>query len=156
MGKGSLVLLTAALLLTPATAFAQEMANDDQAAIAAANQRWASAFNAGDAAALAALYTEDATLMAPGGEPATGRDAIQAALQAGIDAAPGTEVGLETVSLEEAGDVLVEVGRYVMTGPDGGHADHGPYLAVWREVDGEWKLRFDIWNSSMPPHGAGN
>jgi hypothetical protein len=42
-----------------------------------------------------------------------------------------------------------------MTAPDGSHADHGSYMAAWRQVDGEWKISRDIWNSSMPHSGDG-
>ncbi len=93
--------------------------------------------------------------MAPNAEPAEGRDAIQAFFAAGFEAGPGMTVSLETRSLRREGDVVVDVGRYVMTGADGAHADHGPYMAVWENVDGEWKLALDIWNSSMPAPSHG-
>jgi ketosteroid isomerase-like protein len=35
------------------------------------------------------------------------------------------------------------------TAADGSHADHGKFIAVWKNVDGEWKIVHDIFNSSM-------
>jgi ketosteroid isomerase-like protein len=62
---------------------------------------------------------------------------------------------LETVSLEEHGDVAVEEGRYEIQA-GGEVVDTGKYLVVHRrQPDGTWKLGLDIWNSSRPeaePH----
>ncbi|HUG00960.1 MAG TPA: nuclear transport factor 2 family protein [Longimicrobiales bacterium] len=159
MRKWTGALLAAAMATAPAPALAQDedqAAAEAAAAIAVANEAWEEAYNAGDAAGVAALYAEDATVMAPNMEPVTGREAIQALMQAGFDAAPGFTTALETTSLEVAGDMAIEVGRYVAMDADGGHADHGPYMATWEKVDGEWKLAADIWNSSMPAPGAGS
>ncbi|HSM35745.1 MAG TPA: SgcJ/EcaC family oxidoreductase [Longimicrobiales bacterium] len=154
MTRGATSLFLAAILAVPAAALAQEkqeMAGDHAAGIEAANEAWANAFNAGDAAALTAIYTPDAVVMAPGAERAVGTAAIQALFEAALGAASGVTVTLESAALEHAGDMVLEHGKYVMTGPDGGHADHGSYMAVWRQVDGEWKISRDIWNSSMAP-----
>jgi uncharacterized protein (TIGR02246 family) len=154
MKRGAASLFLGALLAIPGAAFAQEkqeMAGDHAAAIEAANEAWASAFNAGDAAALAAVYTPDALVMAPGAEPAVGTAAIQALFEGALGAASGVTVTLQSTGIEHAGDMVLDYGKYVMTGPDGGHADHGSYMAAWRQVDGEWKISRDIWNSSMAP-----
>ncbi len=45
------------------------------------DQAWQKAYNAGDAAAVTALHTKDAKVMAPGREPASGTTAIKALLQ---------------------------------------------------------------------------
>jgi len=158
MRKWTGALLAAAMAAAPAPALAQDedqAAAEAAAAIAAANEAWEEAYNAGDAAGVAAVYAEDATVMAPNMDPVTGREAIQALMQAGFDAAPGFTNTLETTSLEVAGDMAIEVGRYVATDPDGGHVDHGPYMAAWKKADGEWKLAADIWNSGMPAPDGG-
>lgn len=53
------------------------------------------------------------------------------------------------MEVQVLGDMAVEVGSYVATGADGSHADHGKYIAVWKNVGGEWKIVQDIFNSSM-------
>ena len=45
--------------------------------IAKVGQAWEKAYNAGDAAAVAALYVTDAKLMVPGAEPGSGPKTIQ-------------------------------------------------------------------------------
>lgn len=153
----SLVTLATLAATSPAVITAQEATSemthdhgDVAAAIEAANEAYVNAYNAGDAAGVAAVYAEDATVMPPNAEPAVSRDAIEATMQAGLDAAPGFSLALETTSLEVTGDVAVELGRYVVTDPEGGHADHGSFIAYWKRVDGGWKMAADIWNSSMP------
>jgi uncharacterized protein (TIGR02246 family) len=153
------VLTTAAVLALPATVGAQEMADHDaeaKKAIEAGTQMWTAAFDAGDAEALTALYAADATLMAPNAPAATGHEAIHAGFVAGFEAAPGFTTSAETESVHVMGDMAVEVGSWVSNDADGGHADHGSYIAIWKAVDGEWKIAYDMWNSSMPgPEGDG-
>jgi hypothetical protein len=50
----------------------------DKATIQSLNDKFAQAFNAGDAAGLATLYTEEAVILPPGAEMMKGRTAIQA------------------------------------------------------------------------------
>lgn len=138
-------LLCATLLFAPSIALGQ----DAEAAVTAGSDAWEAAWNAGDAAAVAALYAEDAVVLPPGAEPVRGREAIQAFWQAGIDAQAGVNSELETVEVLGMGDMAIEVGSYVETGPEGEHLDHGKYVAVWKKVDGEWKIVRDIFNSSM-------
>ena len=66
------VTATVVCLCLSAPAMAQ-----DKATIQKLNDRFAQAFNAGDGAAVAALYTEDAVILPPGGEMMKGRNAIQ-------------------------------------------------------------------------------
>jgi uncharacterized protein (TIGR02246 family) len=140
-----LPLLCTALLLFPAAVLAQ----DAKAGVTAGSQAWEAGWNAGDAAAIAALYAEDAVIMPPGSEMVKGREAIQAFWQAAIEAAPGETSTLETLEVHSHGDMAVEIGTYANTGPGGEHVDHGKYVAVWMKIDGSWKLVRDIFNSSM-------
>jgi uncharacterized protein (TIGR02246 family) len=48
-----------------------------KATIQKADDKWAEAFNKGDAGALAAMYTEDAYVLPPGAEMMKGRSAIE-------------------------------------------------------------------------------
>ena len=117
------------------------------------NHAFSAALARGDAAALAALYAADARLMPPGAEEIEGRDAIQAAWQQFIDmgAKHGT---LTTVSVEQQGDLAVEIGCYELTiEPAGAPAmqDEGKYVVVrHRDAGGSWSWTADIWNSNLP------
>jgi uncharacterized protein (TIGR02246 family) len=142
------IMLCCALLALPASASAQESMDAD-AAIRAGSQAWAAAWNAGDAKALAALYTEDAIVMAPGGEPAQGRTAIMEAFQAAIEEAAGAQNKTMTKEVMAMGDWAIELGGFVTDAASGSHLDHGPFVAVWKKVDGKWLIHRDIWNSSM-------
>ncbi len=120
---------------------------DIRAAVAAGNQRFMIAVNRGDAAAMAAVYSSDAKVLPPGGEPVGGPAAIEAfwhgALQLGIKSAR-----LETDEVELQGARAIEIGRYTLEGEAGRVLDRGKYLVVWRQEAGEWRLHRDIWNSN--------
>jgi uncharacterized protein (TIGR02246 family) len=139
----SLAVLALAL---PLTASAQA-AGDLHAQIEKADQAWQAAYNAGDAAAVAALYTEDAKVMAPGHETASGRAAIQDLFKE--DLAQGAKNALTTSEVLSGGDYAISIGGYVVTAADGSHLDHGTYMTVFKKVDGAWKIYRDTWKSSM-------
>jgi uncharacterized protein (TIGR02246 family) len=146
--KRRIALSVAALALAfSLPAMAQAGAPDLRAQIGKMDQAWQAAYNAGDAAALAALYAEDAKLMAPGAEAVTGRAAIQALFAQ--DIARGSKNTLTTVEVFGGGDFAIAVGGWVETGADGAHKDHGPYVTVYKRAGGDWKIYRDTWNSSM-------
>ena len=116
--------------------------------IDAANQQWVAAFNKGDAAAVAALYTDQATVLPPGGEMVSGHDAIVKVWQSTIDS--GLKItAMTTVAIDQHGGIARVIGR--LTGdapcPDKKivHLE-GKYVVYWKEVKGVWKLDTDIWN----------
>lgn len=114
------------------------------------NQQFVDAFSRHDAAAVAMLYAPAAQVFPPHRESVQGTEAIQHfwqdVMNAGIDRAT-----LETVDLEDLGDTAIELGRYTLLLADGGIADRGKYLVVWKQQDGGWRLYRDIWNSNEPP-----
>ncbi len=105
--------------------------------------------NAGNAAGVVELYTEDAALMPPGAARLDGRDAIQQYWQGMLDAGVGDFL-LATQEVEEVGDSAVEVGVISATAPGDGEARvtfTGKYVVVWkRNGVGSWRLHRDIWN----------
>jgi len=131
-------------LALPLPAWAQA---DLSAQIAKADQAWQTAYNAGDATALAALYAEDAKVMAPGQAAVSGRAAIQAMFAEDIKR--GSKNALTQLEVFGGGDYAIEVGGWVETGADGSHKDHGSFVTVYKRVGGEWKIYRDTWNSSM-------
>ncbi len=140
--------LVALALTLPLTASAQTGDADLRAQIAKVDQAWEKAYNAGDAAALAALYTKDAKVMAPGADPASGAKAIQALFAA--DVAQGASNALTQKDVTGFGDYALETGSFVATAKDGKHLDHGSFMTLLKKVDGSWKIYRDTWNSSMP------
>ena len=148
MSRCRAVGLLALTLALPLPAFAQAGTGDLRAQIEKSVQAWQKAYNAGDAAAVTALYTTDAKLLVPGAEPGSGPKAIQELIAA--DIALGGKLTLTLIDVVGFGDYALETGKWVATSPDGKHLDHGPYLVLYRKADGRWKMYRDIWNSSMP------
>jgi uncharacterized protein (TIGR02246 family) len=64
---------------------AQTTTTEVRGAIAAANENFMAAFKRGDAAGMAALYTENGQVMPPNGDLVTGRQAVQMFWQAVMD-----------------------------------------------------------------------
>jgi len=134
-------------LAVPLPALAQAGPSDLRTQIAKMDQAWQTAYNAGDAAALTALYTQDAKVMAPGAEPASGSAAIKAFFAA--DLANGAKNTLTLGDVVGFGDFALETGGWVANTAAGKHLDHGPFMTLYKKVDGGWKIYRDTWNSSM-------
>ncbi|MFQ5710050.1 MAG: YybH family protein [bacterium] len=125
-------------------------------AIESNNAKFVDAFNQGDAAAVAALYTQDATLMPPNSEMIRGKEGVQdfwnQLIQSGVK-----DVALTTVTVQGGHSLVYEIGTYSLKiqaqGQTAGE-DSGKYVVLWkRQDDGTWKLQADIWNSSLPAPG---
>jgi uncharacterized protein (TIGR02246 family) len=140
------VALLAMVLAVSLPAVAQT-GGDLRAQIGKMSKAWEKAYNAGDAAALAALYGKDATVLPPNGDAASGGSAIRAYFDG--DVKSGAKNELTTEDVVGSGDYAVETGKYVATSTDGKHLDHGKYVTVYKKADGGWKIYRDIWNSSM-------
>jgi uncharacterized protein (TIGR02246 family) len=120
-----------------------------KAAIDANNKKFGAAVAAGNAAEVAGLYTDTATVMPPNGEAVSGRPAIEKLFQALI-AAGIKGVTLTAQEVEAHGDSAIEFGAYSVKDGTGKELDRGKYMVVWKRVQGQWKLHRDIWNSNLP------
>jgi uncharacterized protein (TIGR02246 family) len=118
-------------------------------AIAAANQRFMSAFARGDAAGMATCYTANGQLLPTHSNIVTGTVAIRAFWQAVMNMGI-KEAALQTLELEAHEDTAHEVGAYTLRGSTGEVLDQGKYIVIWKRDGGTWKLHRDIWNSSVP------
>jgi uncharacterized protein (TIGR02246 family) len=118
-------------------------------AIEAADGKFMTRFSQGDAAGVAALYTESGQLMPPNSDVVTGKPAIQATIQAFLDMGVKA-IKLNTVETEDYGETASEVGRYTLEAEGGQVIDKGKYIVLWKQDAGEWKLHRDIFNTSMP------
>ena len=107
----------------------------------------------GNAAAIGALYTEDALLMPPNFDMIRGRSSTQGFWGGAITMGVKDAV-LTTVELTDLGNLVHEVGNYALKiQPEGQAAfeDKGKYVVLWKKMpDGSLKLHRDIWNSSLP------
>jgi uncharacterized protein (TIGR02246 family) len=122
------------------------VATNVKSAIRELNAGFDAAFNRGDGATLAALYTPNAVLMPPGAEMQKGRAAIKSFWEGMMQEFGGLH--LMTVDLKQYGeDTLREIGRltvHTKAAPQTQLA--GKYVVVWEKVRGKWKLATDIAN----------
>jgi uncharacterized protein (TIGR02246 family) len=135
---------------------------EDLAAVGALREAWRTAFNAGDAAALTALYTDDAVIMNPGEATITGLAAIQAHyddLFSRIDA----EAQIHPEATDVDGSLGFDSGTFTNTATlkPGGEAvsEEGRYVVILRkQADGQWKVSREIGNrpTAPAPPAAGN
>ena len=115
----------------------------------AQKRSWEEHFNAGDSAAVAALYAPDAQLVLSGAAPIRGRTAIRTAID-GLERS-GVKVSIDTVRAEKVGDLAYFYGPY---GVSSKHAvvERGTYLEIWRRHGGQWFIELDV-NATGAPIG---
>ena len=119
----------------------------NKATIEKLNDVWTAAFNKGDAAAVAVLYTEDAYVLPPGSAMVKGRAAIEAFWRQA--AQQMTDVKLTTVDVLPLGrSAAREIGTVTLkTKSQPPQEVVGKYVVVWRKIGRDWKLATDIWNT---------
>lgn len=112
------------------------------------NDAFEAAFSQQDVTALAALYTDDAMLLPPGGNEQQGPQTIgqfwQGAMNMGV-----ANAQLTTVEAEQHGDTAIEIGHYRLSTSNGDLIDHGKYVVIWKQQGDQWFLHRDIWNTSQ-------
>jgi uncharacterized protein (TIGR02246 family) len=123
---------------------------DIRDAVATAIQTFGDALQRGDAAAIAALYSRDATLLPPDNPMMKGADSIEAFWQSAMTM--GIRGGkLETLEVEARDDLAYEMGRFALTmQPEGSESTDltGKYVVVWKVIGGNWRMHVDIWNTN--------
>ena len=136
-----LVTVAAASIMLVGTAVAQ-----DKATVEKLNDAFEAAFNKGDFAAVASMYTEDAYLLPPGSEMAKGRSNVQAFWTKAGETV--SDLKLTTLDVKPLGtDAAREVGTFsLMTKGQQRQQVNGKYVGIWEKVGTEWKLATDIWN----------
>lgn len=125
----------------------------DRSAIDAANARALAAFNGGDVASFAQIYSADAIMMPPNAAAIHGRPSITEYWQGGWKAGV-RNIRLTTMEVDVRGDMASEVGRYEIdiqpANAPVAH-DHGKYIVLWkRDASGQWQWYRDIYNSDIP------
>ncbi|MCC9607962.1 SgcJ/EcaC family oxidoreductase [Blastopirellula sp. JC732] len=143
--------LLAALLL-PMTVFgaegdakeapvAQTDQNEDLSAIREQSKAFVTAFNAGDAAAVAAMWTEHGQYVDDSGRSYIGRKAIEAAYADHFKQHPGMKIDLKIDSLHLLSDeAALEEGRTLVTPVSDGDPGFNAYSAIHVKIDGKWQM----------------
>lgn len=104
---------------------------------------WEVAFNRGDAAAVTALYSQDAQLVMSGSPPARGQAAIRAAVEAMMRS--GVKVKIGTDQNTGSGDLAYVYGHYAVLDHDGAKSvEEGSYVEVWRRRGDTWLIDLDV------------
>lgn len=99
-------------------------------------ESWRSAYNRGDAAQVAALYTEGGYYLSAH-VLAHGRDAIRAYFQRGIDAG-GHVDAIQILASDSSGDLAYCAGTYEAT--NAGQKVKGRILIIAKRVAGKWLI----------------
>jgi uncharacterized protein (TIGR02246 family) len=118
----------------------------DKGEIEKLNSRFAELFNKGDAAGVAALYTDDAVVLPPGAGILKGKSDIEAFWKKAAESLG--EAKLTTVDVKPLGPSAArETGYFSLkTKTTPSQEVVGKYVVVWEKVGTDWKLSADIWN----------
>jgi uncharacterized protein (TIGR02246 family) len=112
---------------------------EDEKAIQTLLDAFAKAFNAGDAAAVAATYTESAIVVDESGGRIEGQEAIQRQYADSFTDHPGDTIAIDVDSFRFLSpDAAIEMGRSTITSPKGGAPDVTRFTAVYVKEKGRW------------------
>jgi len=129
------------LLLAASPALAQS-----KAAIQKLEDQWGAAFNKGDAAAVAAMYSDDAYVLPAGAPAVKGHADIQSFWGQAIQQLGDikcTAVDVMPIGRSGAREIGTCTFKTKAASPQDGSLK---YAVVWRKVGGQWLLNTDIWN----------
>jgi len=132
------------LLLASTQAFAGTSDAALHEAVRKANAEWAEAMKTGDAAVIAAPYTDDALFVLADGKTLQGRAAIEAMYRNGFQKGGlASATTIDSKSLVRDGDFAYESGSADVSMVRQGKTvtKGGRYLTVWQaQPDGAWKI----------------
>ncbi len=132
----------------PPDAVLQDSLVEARRAIDRGNAQWIEAWEKGDPAMVAAIFTEDGSLLARNGKIIKGRQQILERQKAAMEAVgKGVKVTVTTIDMWADGDTAYETGKYSYKYQEKGKpvTDEGRYVTIWkRQQDGSWKLFMDM------------
>lgn len=125
-------------------------AADEKQVVQNANKQWLAAFNSGNAAALPAMYTTDAVLLADGSAPITGRDGIQkyweGALKMGLK-----DHTFAPITVKQDKKIAYQAATWTLMAPkESGDSTQATGSAVHvfeKQSDGKWLIKVHIYNT---------
>ena len=102
-----------------------------------------------DTAYLNNIFTEDAKVFPPNSEVVVGKKAISKLnfdwVNYGID-----EFKEESTSLYGNKDFVIDEGTFYLRYGSENTIDKGKYINIWKNINGEWKIYSNIWNTNLP------
>jgi uncharacterized protein (TIGR02246 family) len=118
--------------------------------------RWVTAYNKHDRAALGALYTDDAQLMMHGAATVTGRSKIEQ-FWAGDFKVDDPLTLLVVTNPVQGSDMTLVHGNYrVVSRKSGAELGSGRFAHLWiKDANGGWRLDRDIWTERFDPYAYG-
>jgi len=128
----------------------------EEAAIRAADAHWLAAAASRDLERTLPFWSDDATILAPGSAPISGKPAIRQYVSAAF-AMSGFAITWKTdkIAVASSGDVAYSTGTDWITspGPDGKVVtEQNNSVAVWKkQPDGSWKCVLDAMSPAGPP-----
>ena len=154
---GKLVILSASVLMLAACAKTGSTGQDtaaDAASIRAIQDAWYKAYNGGDGAAIAALYTEDAVLSPPNNPAVRGGASIhEFFVKDATDFATTGSTATQgaTSDVGTSGDLGWQWGTFTITDKSGATVQTGKFTTLFQRKDGKWRIFRDTWNSDNAP-----
>ena len=151
---------TAACAGTPP--MAMQGSPEDEAAIRGLAEKYMAAYNAGDAAALAALAAPDYDAVAPDGTRVTGPAAVERAQNAQMQQSASMNVhptlsGTPTFVHWINADNAFMAGTFTVAGVPEGQPNKGAWLVtVKRGTDGQWQMTSELAANDMEPPAMAN
>jgi ketosteroid isomerase-like protein len=129
----------------------------DAAGVEAASIAWKETFNAGNPAAVTALYAEDAVLSAPGkplvrGRAAIGEYFVKTAAEFAAAGLTVTDAPLDAGVA--SGDLGYQWKSYAIADKSGRTVGSGALLTLFRRERGKWLIVADTWNAIEAPTPA--
>jgi uncharacterized protein (TIGR02246 family) len=129
--------------------------SEDETAIRANIVRFAKAYNAGDAKAIAALFTPDGEVEGKEGDVTEGRDAIAQTFADLFTATPGKQIEVTVESIRFIGnDLAIETGTTKETAGRNEPPEYDRYTVLHVKRDGKWQMAFA--RDEEGPDGTGH
>lgn len=157
--RGSLVLAATVVgtIVSGGGVLAQEAPGEAERAFEETYAAFSAAYRAGDPAAVAALYADDAFYLAPGGEIDRGDVGRHFAFLASVEPGAGPIIEFEIVDREVSGDLAYDIGYFTFRreGQSAENAPRGKFIVIWkRGEDGIWRIHADGYSDVETPAAA--
>jgi ketosteroid isomerase-like protein len=129
-----------------------EFGMKDQASIRGKNAALVKAFNAKEVPALLDLYADNSTFMPPNRPEIKGREPLKIFYTEMLNEDGASDLHLDVAEVSGSGTLAYQTGTYEMQMKRNGAPSHdrGKYLFVLRNVAGQWRYEYSMWNSDLP------
>jgi ketosteroid isomerase-like protein len=133
---------------------AQPAGGEAERAFEEAYAAFSAAYRAGDPAAVAALYADDAFYLAPGEEIERGDVARHFAFLSSVEAGSGPIIEFEIVDRDVSGDLAYDIGYFTFRreGEPAENAPRGKFIVIWKRGEGGvWRIHADGYSDVEKP-----